>query len=144
VYEEFVTQEIESTFSKAFTKNTAVMQLIKKLLKQEEDYRIFKAELPTASTIDLDKGVEEVNINKTEITATVEKLRAVLAEADIKKGIIHIKGKVEDEHKLILIDNIHQHMPTAQLKAFQTTESQGNLQLECIFFGEFPEDSMDD
>ena len=58
VYEDFVEEELKAVFSETFLQNQQVMGSIKKLLKQEEDYRVSSTEIPMQ--IDLDSASHQV------------------------------------------------------------------------------------
>jgi hypothetical protein len=139
LYEEFVVQEIRASLSENFIGNTQVMNAVKKLLKQEEDYRVSRAELSATATIDLDQQTKHVNVPKVEVRRAVSKLVENIDTGAVKQGIIHIQGEVGKEDKVLIVDHIHKCMPTAQLRAFQSTSAGTSVTVECIFFGEFPE-----
>jgi hypothetical protein len=141
LYEEFVVQELRAALSEGFISNQQVMTAVKKLLKQEEDYRISRVDIATTATIDLDQRTREVRVNRPNVKRAVTRLTDGIDPAAVKHGIVHIQGNVTKDDKVLIVDHIHRCMPTAQLRAFQSG-AQGSEQVtvECIFFGEFPEE----
>lgn len=140
IYEEFVTQEIRESFSKTFVKNKEVMDLIRSLLKQEDDYRISTVEIPSTTTIDLDDRTRSVRVTRNEAKRCVSKMISSFPSEIVKHGIVHVMGNLDNESKILIIDHIHQHMPTAQLRAFQSPQARTDILVEAIFFGDFPEE----
>lgn len=138
VYEEFVAQEIRQTFSRAFTQNTAVMDAIRELLKQAEDYKVVRTTIPSKTTIDLEQDSKSVHITRRDVKDAVSHLAARLLGSDVKQGIIHVSGSLGKDDKLLILDHIHKHMPTAQLRAFESGGPKDKVLVECIFFGDFP------
>jgi hypothetical protein len=139
LYEEFVVQEIKTQLSEAFIGNTQVMTAVKRLLKQEEDYRVASVEVSTTATIDLDQHTRDVRVQRISVKKAVSKLVEEVDASAVKQGIIHIQGDISKEDKVLIVDHIHKCMPTAQLRAFQSASNHQNVVVECIFFGEFPE-----
>lgn len=140
LYEEFVVQEIKQQLSESFIANTQVMTAVKKLLKQEEDYRVSRVDISTTATIDFDQQTRDVHVQKMNVKRAVSKLTDIIDSNAVRQGIIHIQGDVSKEDKVLIVDHIHKCMPTAQLRAFQSEGSPSQVTVECIFFGEFPED----
>jgi hypothetical protein len=141
LYEEFVVQEMKSQLSDSFVANQQVMGAVKKLLKQEEDYRVTKADISATATIDLDQHTRDIRIERPAVKRAISKLTQDIDTNAVKQGIIHIQGDLEKEDKVLIIDHIHKTMPTAQLRAFQSTaKNPTQVTVECIFFGEFPEE----
>lgn len=140
IYEEFVVQELRAELSESFIANQQIMGTVRKLLKQEEDYRIGRAEISTTATIDLDNQTRDIRVQKVEVKRAVMRLIEDVDTNAVKQGIIHIQGDVAKEDKVLIVDHIHKSMPTAQLRAFQSAPSNDQkVTVECIFFGEFPE-----
>ena len=140
IYEEFITQELQAVFSEIFTQNSKMMQSVKKILKQEEDYRVFTMELSTTATLDLDNQTRTINISKKDVKNNVQQLSAIVDGNTVKQGIVHVSGRLSKEDKLLIVDHIHKHMPTAQLRAFESPGETDKVLVECIFFGEFDEE----
>ncbi|MBR9700690.1 hypothetical protein GOV11_02390 [Candidatus Woesearchaeota archaeon] len=140
IYEEFVSQELQAVFSDTFVTNQQVMTLVKRLLKQENDYRVFTADIPTTSAIDLDRNTHSVRVDSSAARLALSRIDGTITMGDVKHAIVHVLGDLDRETKVLIIDNIHQHIPTAQVRAFHTNASKGHVLVECIFFGEFPED----
>ena len=140
IYEEFVTEELKAVFSEHFVKNTEVMTAIKHLLKKEDDYRIASIEIPSKALIDLDNGTKSVQVEKRDVKRSIIQLTNHLDSNLVKQGIIHVNGVVDEDARLMIIDHVHTLMPTAQLRAFQSSTKDANVTVECIFFGEFPEE----
>lgn len=140
MYEEFVTQELKSSFSETFVSNANVMAAVRKLLKQEDDYRIAAADIPTTATIDVEQQTRSVRVERRDLQQAVSKLTKEVDGHMVKHAIVHVSGRIERDHKVMIIDHIHQHMPTAQLRAFHSSGPEDKVVVECIFFGEFPED----
>lgn len=141
IYEEFVVQEMRSNLSDTFVSNSQVMTAVKKLLKNEDDYRIARVEIDTTATIDLEHHTKHVRVQNLNVRKAVMKLIEKIDTSAVKHGIVHINGELEKEDKLLIVDHIHKLMPTAQIRAFQS-ESSGNtsVTVECIFFGDFPDE----
>jgi hypothetical protein len=139
IYEEFVVQELRAELSENFINNQQIMNSVRKLLKQEEDYRIGRADIATTATIDLDNQTRDIRVQKVEVKRAVMKIVGDIDTNAVKQGIIHIQGDVAKEDKVLIVDHIHKSMPTAQLRAFQSTGNTQQVKVECIFFGEFPE-----
>ena len=142
IYEEFVQEELRQSLSKHFVENPDVMRAIKKLLKQEEDYRVFKTEIPSKAEIDLEQNIKSIAVNQLDVKRQINSLTEQFDAKTVKQGMIHITGKIQHDDKLLIVDHIHQHMPTAQLRAFHTNGEQDQVLVECIFFGEFPEEEL--
>lgn len=141
LYEEFVVQEMRNILSEGFLGNTQVMTAVKKLLKQEEDYRVSKADIGATATIDLEQHTRDVRVERSAVKRAVSKLVGNLDASAVKQGIIHIQGGLSKEDKVLIIDHIHKTMPTAQLRAFQSSSTNAmQVTVECIFFGEFEEE----
>ena len=141
IYEEFVVQEIRAALSETFAGNQQVMGAVKKLLKNEDDYRVSRAEITTTETLDFDHQTKDVHVQQVNVKRAVLRLVENLDTNCIKQGIIHISGDLSKDDKLLIVDHIHKCMPTAQLRAFQsTTITSGSVSVECIFFGEFPDE----
>jgi hypothetical protein len=139
IYEEFVVQELRAELSENFINNQQVMTTVRKLLKQEEDYRIGRANITTTATIDLDHQTRDVRVQKVEVKRAISKIVEEVDTNAVKQGIIHIQGDVAKDDKVLIVDHIHRCMPTAQLRAFQSTGPASQVTVECIFFGEFQE-----
>jgi hypothetical protein len=139
IYEEFVVQELRAELSENFINNQQIMNSVRKLLKQEEDYRVGRADIATTATIDLDNQTRDIRVQKVEVKRAVMKIVGDIDTNAVKQGIIHIQGDVAKEDKVLIVDHIHKSMPTAQLRAFQSAGNTQQVKVECIFFGEFPE-----
>ena len=140
IYEEFVQQELHTIFSSSFTNNMQVMEAVKKLLKKEEDYRVFKATLMSTTSIDLDQQTENTSVTRKEVRKTIGRIAQSVQINEVKQGIVHISGTLADNDKLLIVDHIHKHMPTAQLRAFHSTSEGQDVSVECIFFGDFEDE----
>lgn len=141
LYEEFVMQEMKNALSEGFVGNTQVMGAVKKLLKQEEDYRVSRTEIGATATIDLDQRTRDVRVDRAAVKRAVGNLVQNIDTAAVKHGIVHIQGELSKEDKALIFDHIHKCMPTAQLRAFQSNGAvPTQVSVECIFFGEFPEE----
>jgi hypothetical protein len=145
IYEEFVVQEMRSNLSDTFVANNQVMGAVKKLLKNEDDYRIARVEINTTATIDLEQHTKNVRVQNMNVRKAVMKLIEKIDTPAVKHGIVHINGELEKEDKVLIVDHIHKLMPTAQLRAFQS-EGAGNgaVTVECIFFGDFPDEDAEE
>jgi hypothetical protein len=141
IYEEFVVQEMRAALSETFVNNPQVMNAVKRLLKHEDDYRVSRVEIATTATIDLENNTKDIRAQKINVKKAIMKLIEDVDTAAVKQGIIHINGELDKDDKLLIVDHIHKCMPTAQLRAFQSPATAGNtVTVECIFFGEFPEE----
>jgi uncharacterized protein YqfB (UPF0267 family) len=140
IYEEFVVEEMRAALSETFVSNKQVMGAVKKLLKHEDDYRVARVEIATTQTIDFEHHTKNTNVQKVSIRKAILKLTEDVEPNAVKQGIIHINGDLSKDDKVLIVDHIHKCMPTAQLRAFQSSSSiGGNVLVECIFFGEFSE-----
>ncbi len=139
-YEEFVQQDLRANCSEAFLRNAPAMAAIKTLLKQEDGYRVVTATIARTTTVDLDTQMRSGRISPKEVQRAIGRLTDKIICANVKHGIIHINGELDKEAKLMIADNIHRLMPTAQLRAFHTKEPNPRVGIECIFFGDFPEE----
>ncbi len=140
MYEEFVTQELKTVFSETFMRNGQAMSSIRKLLKQEEDYRVSTAEIPSEVTVDVEHNTRAVSVQRRDIKEAVAGMTREVESECVKHAIVHINGDIERDTKLLIIDHIHKHIPLAQLRAFQSKTPDAKVMVECIFFGEFPEE----
>jgi hypothetical protein len=138
MYEEFVKEELKAVFSEAFMKNAQAMSAVRKLLKQEEDYRACSAEIPCETTIDVES--QSRSVRKRDVQEAVTGMTRSVESRFVKHAIVHICGDLARESKLLIIDHVHKHIPLAQLRAFHTLNADGKVAVECIFFGEFPEE----
>ena len=139
VYEECVVQELTSLLSESFIGNTQVMDWIKKLLKQENDYRVATTNIPLTAEFDFDQQTKELHLSKNMVQKNIEELVKTIDTKSVKHGIVSVSGPLKNEEKLLIVDHIHQRMPTAQMRAFQSERSGESVLVECIFFGEFTE-----
>lgn len=139
IYEEFVTEELKMAFSKQFLQNQNVMEAIRALLKQEEDYRVATARISGKTTVDLESNHRYVEIDRQEVKRAITEL-VDFDTCCVKKGIVHVNGAVDHDGKLLIADYIHKYMPTAQLRAFHSPSQHDNVTVECIFFGDFPDE----
>jgi hypothetical protein len=139
IYEEFVVQEMRQSLSETFVNNQQVMGAVKRLLKNEDDYRVASVEIAKTATIDLENDTRDVRVQKVSVRKAIAKLVHNVETSQVKQGIIHINGDLDKEDKLLIVDYIHKCMPTAQLRAFQSASPNSNVTVECIFFGEFPD-----
>jgi len=141
IYEEFVVQEIRAALSDQFVSNQQVMAAVKRLLKQEDNYRVARVDIDITSTIDLENNTRDARVQRLSVRRAVMMLVQDVETARVKQGIIHINGDIEKEDKILIVDHIHKTMPTAQLRAFQSASARGQkVVVECIFFGDFPEE----
>lgn len=143
VYEEFVVQEMRAELSENFVGNQQIMSVVKKLLKQEDDYRMTHVEVDTTATIDIEHQTRDIRVQRVNVRRAVAKLVENIDTSAVKHGVIHINGDLEKEDKLLIVDYIHKSMPTAQLRAFQSPGSNQTVTVECVFFGDFPEEDED-
>jgi hypothetical protein len=141
IYEEFVVQEMRAALSETFVNNPQVMSAVKRLLKHEDDYRVSRIEIATTATIDLEHNTRDVHVQRINVRKAITKLVEDVDTGAVKHGIVHINGELDKDDKLLIVDLIHKCMPTAQLRAFQSpSASSVAVTVECIFFGEFPEE----
>ncbi len=141
IYEEFMTQEIGAIFSDTFVSNEKLMKLVKKLLKMEEEYKFHKMVLPITATIDLEQKTKNIGVDSRELNKGMLNLSSTVPGNLVKHGIVHVGGELPENEKLRIIDHIHTQMPTANIRAFHTSEGEESALVECIFFGDFPDDS---
>ncbi|MDD9953898.1 MAG: hypothetical protein OXR66_06195 [Candidatus Woesearchaeota archaeon] len=139
VYEEFVAEELKTTFSDGFINNQKAMTAVKQILKQEDDYRIATTMIPSTATLDLEQDTQSIKVQKRDVQKAITQLTTNIDEKAVKQGIIHIGGALDRDSRVLVVDHIHKHMPTAHLRAFQTPLKNKDVLVECIFFGEFPE-----
>jgi len=135
MYEMYTLQELRQTFSTAFTGNEKIMQAVKDLLKQEEEYVTGVIDIPSTATIDFEHDTRTVKVERQDVQRSISQLMGRVETAAVKHGIIHVSGRLGREDKLLILDNIHKCMPTAQLRAFHSDG--GRILVECVFFGDF-------
>jgi len=138
-YEDMAMQELRQQLSEAFTNHSDIMGLVRKLLKEEEDFRIARISIGTLADIDVD----ESKVSRTQRVGIRRAVMSLLSDIDtksVRKGIVHIHGSLDQDERLIIADHVHRAMPTAQLRAFQSPGDSGSVSVECVFFGDFPSD----
>jgi len=140
IYEEFVASELKQVFSETFVNHPKVMDVIRGLLKQEDDYRLATTEIATNATLDLHNGTKTVRVHQRDVKHAIANITQNIDSNRVKQGIIHLSGELDKNGKLLIVDHIHKYMPTAQLRAFHSKGTTGNVIIECIFFGDFPEE----
>ena len=89
--------------------------------------------------LDLRDGTRSVRVKQKDVKEAVARLTSAI-DKNVKFGIVHINGDLDREGRLLVADHIHKFMPTAQLRAFQSSNLTGKVVIECIFFGDFPEE----
>lgn len=138
MYEEFVKQEIRTNLSTAFVENSQIMDAVKKLLKQEEEYRIASATIPITQSIDVEAQTKRSLVDRRDVRQAVSHLTDAFDQSAVKHGIIHVNGRIGREEKVLILDHIHKNMPMAQFRAFHSTVDEEKVKIEGIFFGDFP------
>lgn len=139
IYEEFVTEELKMVFSESFLQNKKVMDAIRTLLKQEEDYRVAATEVKGKTAIDLDSKQRYVEVERKDVKRAVAGMVG-FDSGSVRQGIVHINGSLDRDMRMMIVDYIHKHMPTAQLRAFHSPAETERVVVEGIFFGDFPEE----
>lgn len=139
MYEEFVKQEIRSHLSSAFVENQQIMDAVKKLLKQEEDYRIVSTSVPITQSIDVEAQTKRTLIDRRDVRNAIAHLTDAFDRSAVKHGILHVDGRIDREGKVLILDHVHKHMPTAHFRAFHSSTNEENVRIEGIFFGNFPD-----
>jgi hypothetical protein len=137
LYEEFAMHELRHELSDGFTRNREVMEEVKKLLRSEEDYRTARVSLTLTATVDLRGEMQDLRVDRDEVRRGVAKLFSEIDPAVVKHGIVHLRGQLQRDDKLLVMDHIHRAMPVAQLRAFHSPDMTSALEVECVLFGEF-------
>ncbi len=133
--------EVSLKLSEPFSKNKEVAKLLQELLTKNDDYVITSVDIPTFTDIDVERDVKSIRVNRVDVKKSINKLLSPCELKSIRHGIVHISGDISSDDKLLIVDNVHKNMPTAQLRAFQSPrlKTQSSVFVECIFFGEFDE-----
>ncbi len=139
-YEQAMQQDLRKSCSAAFLAHAEAMGALKTLVRETEAYRIATAEVQRMTSLDLDTRSSASRIAARDIQRAIARLTRDLDCRAVRQGIIHICGEIERDGKILIADNIHRLMPTAQMRAFHTRAKDGRVIVECVFFGEFPED----
>jgi hypothetical protein len=141
LYEEEAITHLREQLSQTFIENAQVMAVVKRLLHQEEDYRVATVPIDRTATIDIDEEARDVRVERATVRRATARLTEGIPTKDVKHGIVHINGTVAPDDRVLIIDHIHTRMPTAQLRAFQSPGTSQQVVVECVFFGPFEDDA---
>lgn len=139
-YEQVVQQELRKSCSSTFLAHTEAMGVLKSLVRDTDAYRIATAEIRRSTSLDLDTRSSASRIASRDVQRAISRLTQDIDCRAVRQGIIHICGDIDRDGKVLIADNIHRLMPTAQMRAFHTRVKDDRVLVECVFFGDFPED----
>lgn len=138
--EDFTAFELSALLSEEFIGDKNAMKEIKKLLSMEQQYRVVKALLPAMEEIDLIAGKKLLHLENKTIKEGVAQLTREIDVSATRHALIHIKGLVEEQERMIIADRVHEQMPHASIRAYQTEQDiEGKILVEAMFFGDYDE-----
>lgn len=141
--EDFATFEVTTMLSEEFTANTNAMQEMRRLLNMEQRYRVVKELIGAVEEIDFINGKKSLCVDPAAIKRSVNALVASIDVPATKHALIHIKGLLSEQERLIIVDRIHERIPHAQIKAFQTEQDiEGKVLVEALLFGDYECDEV--
>lgn len=139
-YEQVMQQDLRKSCSASFLAHAEAMGALKSLVRDTDAYRIATAEIQRSTSLDLDTRSSATRIASRDVQRAITRITRDIDCRAVRQGIIHICGDIERDGKVLIADNIHRLMPTAQMRAFHTRADDGRVLVECVFFGDFPED----
>lgn len=140
--EDLFTFELRNMLSEEFVNNVAAVTEFKKYLSMEERYKILKEAIPATEELDFIQGKKLLRLDTNKIKLTVAKLLETISKTQTKHVIVHIKGLISDNERLMIVDNIHQKIPHAKIRAFHSEQDiENKILVETIFFGDYPEEA---
>ncbi|MBR9703045.1 hypothetical protein GOV10_03355 [Candidatus Woesearchaeota archaeon] len=138
--DDFTTFELSTLLSEEFVNDKNAMKEIKKLLNREQQYRVVKALLPAIEEIDLIAGKKFLRLENKTIKEGVYQLTKEIDVGATRHALVHIKGLLEEQERMIIADRVHEQIPHAQIKAYQTEQDiEGKILIEAMFFGDYEE-----
>jgi len=136
--EDFTTFEISTLLSEEFTANTSAMTEMRRLLGMEQQYRVVKELLMAVEEIDLVNGRKSLCMDAETIKRGVNTLISCVDKRATRHALIHIKGLIPEHERLVIVDRIHEQIPHAQIKAYQTEQDiEGKVLVEMLLFGDY-------
>lgn len=141
--EDFTTFEISTLLSEEFTANSNAMAEMRRLLGMEQQYRVVKELLMAVEEIDLVNGRKSLCMDAETIKRGVRTLTSCIDKHATRHALIHIKGLISEHERLIIVDRIHEQIPHAQIKAYQTEQDiEGKVLIEMLLFGDYVHDEV--
>lgn len=141
--EDFTTFEMSTLLSEEFTANTSAMTEMRRLVGMEQQYRVVKEILTAVEEIDLVQGRKSLCIDALTIKKGVQSLVSCIDRKTTRHALIHIKGLIPEHERLVIVDRIHEHIPHAQIKAYQTEQDiEGKVLVEILLFGDYECDEV--
>ena len=141
--DDFATFEMTTLLSEEFTANASAMAEMRRLLGMEQQYRVVKELLTAVEEIDLVNGRKSLCIDASTIKKGVNTLITNIDTRATRHALIHIKGLLSENERLIIVDRIHERIPHAQIKAYQTEQDiEGKVLIEVLLFGDYECDEV--
>lgn len=136
--DDFTTFEMSTLLSEEFTANASAMAEMKRLIGLEQQYRVVKELLSAVEEIDLVQGKKSLCIEPGMIKRGIKSLVAAIDTQATRHALIHIKGLIPEHERLVIVDRIHEHIPHARIKAYQTEQDiEGKVLVEVLLFGDY-------
>jgi len=130
--------EMSTMLSEEFVSNNSAMNETKRLLNLEQPYRVVKEFVSAVEEIDLDSSRKQLRLDTKQIGKSVSSLLSAVDKSAARHALVHIKGLLSEQERLIIIDHVHQHIPNAQIRAYQTEQDiEGKVLIEALLFGDF-------
>lgn len=141
--EDFTSFEMSTLLSEEFIANTQAMAEIRRLLGMEQQYRVVKDLVSAIEEIDLNEGKKQLRLESFIMKRSVAALLSTVDTRVVRHALIHVKGLISEQERLMIIDRIHERIPQAQLRAYQTEQDiEGKILVEALLFGDFEEEVM--
>lgn len=139
--DDFMTFEMSTLLSEEFVNNCGAMSEIRRLLGMEQQYRVVKEVLPAVEEIDLLHGKKNLRLESHTIKRGVSAIVASVNTQTTKNILIHVKGLVSEHERLVIVDHVHERVPHARIRAYQTDQDiEGKVLVEALFFGDYDDE----
>ncbi len=130
--------EMSTLLSEEFVSNSSAMNETKRLLNLEQPYRVVKEFVSAIEEIDLDNSKKQLHLESSQIRKAVVSLLSTVDKHVARHALVHIKGLLSEQERLVIIDHVHEQIPNAQIRAYQTEQDiEGKVLIEALLFGDF-------
>lgn len=137
-FEDLATFEMRAALSDEFVSNDSAMEEVRRLLSMEQQYRIVKEAIPAMEELDFVEGKKRLHVDSDDIKRAIRSLLEPIDIRATKNALIHIKGAIDENERLMITDRIHERIPNMHIRAYQTNQDiEGKILIEAMFFGEY-------